>query len=35
MNFNKMLVDAGYTEIKDFRNNEFNPETWWTAQYYK
>ena len=28
-NFNKMLVDAGYAEIKDFKNNEFNPETWW------
>ena len=29
-NFNKMLVDAGYAEIKDFKNNEFNPETWWS-----
>ena len=29
-NFNKMLVDAGYAEKKDFKNNEFNPETWWS-----
>lgn len=29
-NFNKMLVDAGYAEIEDFKNNEFNPETWWS-----
>lgn len=28
-NFNKMLVDAGHAEIKDFKNNEFNPKSWW------
>ncbi len=29
-NFNKMLVDAGHAEIKDFENNEFDPWSWWT-----
>ena len=29
-NFNKMLVDAGHAEIKDFENNEFNPGTGWS-----
>ncbi|HOE46901.1 MAG TPA: thermonuclease family protein [Methanothrix soehngenii] len=29
-NFNKMLVDAGHADIKDFENDEFNPETWWS-----
>jgi micrococcal nuclease len=29
-NFNKMLVDAGHAVIKDFKNNEFNPKSWWT-----
>jgi micrococcal nuclease len=28
-NFNKMLVDAGHAEIKDFKNNEFDPGSWW------
>jgi endonuclease YncB( thermonuclease family) len=28
-NFNKMLVDAGHAEIKDFENNEFDPWSWW------
>jgi len=28
-NFNKMLVDAGQAEIKDFKNNEFDPWSWW------
>lgn len=27
-NFNKQLVDAGHAEIKDFKDNEFNPESW-------
>ena len=29
-NFNKMLVDAGHAEIKDFTNNEFDPQSWWS-----
>lgn len=29
-NFNKMLVDAGQAVIKDFKNNEFDPESWWS-----
>jgi len=29
-NFNKMLVDAGHAEIKDFENNEFDPWSWWS-----
>jgi len=28
-NFNKMLVDAGHAVIKDFKNNEFDPGSWW------
>ena len=28
-NFNKMLVDAGQAIIEDFKNNEFDPESWW------
>ena len=28
-NFNKMLVDAGQAVVKDFKNNEFNPKSWW------
>jgi micrococcal nuclease len=28
-NFNKMLVDSGHAIIKDFKNNEFNPLSWW------
>ena len=29
-NFNKMLVDAGHAVIKDFKNNEFDPGSWWS-----
>ena len=29
-NFNKQLVDAGHAKIKDFKNNEFDPYSWWT-----
>jgi len=29
-NFNKMLVDAGHAVIEDFKNNEFDPGSWWT-----
>jgi len=28
-NFNKMLVDSGQAVIEDFKNNEFDPESWW------
>ena len=30
-NFNKMLVDAGQAKIEDFKNNEFNPGSWWAG----
>ena len=29
-NFNKQLVDAGHAVIKDFKNNEFDPQSWWS-----
>ena len=29
--FNRMLVDYGYAEVKDFTTNEFNPDNWWTS----
>jgi micrococcal nuclease len=28
-NFNKMLVDSGHAVIEDFKNNEFDPQSWW------
>ena len=28
-NFNKQLVDSGHAVIDDFRNNEFDPGSWW------
>ena len=28
-NFNKQLVDTGHAMIKDFKNNEFDPGSWW------
>jgi endonuclease YncB( thermonuclease family) len=28
-NFNKMLVEAGHAKMEDFRNNEFDPGSWW------
>jgi micrococcal nuclease len=31
-NFNKQLVDAGQAVVKDFKNNEFNPLSWWSAR---
>jgi len=31
-NFNKQLVDAGHAKIKDFKNNEFDPKSWWPAR---
>ena len=29
-NFNKMLVDSGNAVIEDFKNNEFDPQSWWS-----
>jgi micrococcal nuclease len=29
-NFNKQLVNAGHAVIKDFKNNEFDPKSWWS-----
>jgi micrococcal nuclease len=31
-NFNEQLVDAGQAVVKDFKNNEFNPLSWWSAR---
>jgi micrococcal nuclease len=28
-NFNKMLVDAGHAVVKDYKDNEFDPRSWW------
>jgi endonuclease YncB( thermonuclease family) len=30
-NFNKMLVDSGQAKIEDFKNNEFDPGSWWAS----
>jgi endonuclease YncB( thermonuclease family) len=29
-NFNRMLVDAGHAKIEDYKNNEFDPNSWWS-----
>jgi micrococcal nuclease len=29
-NFNKQLVDTGHAVIMDFKNNEFDPMSWWS-----
>ena len=29
-NFNKQLVDSGHAVIEDFKNNEFDPGSWWS-----
>jgi endonuclease YncB( thermonuclease family) len=29
-NFNRMLVDAGHAKIDDYKNNEFDPYSWWS-----
>jgi micrococcal nuclease len=29
-NFNKMLVDAGQAVVEDYKNNEFEPGSWWS-----
>ena len=32
-NFNRMLIDSGHAAKKDFKNNEFDPESWyWEEQ---
>ena len=31
VNFNKMLVDSGLAELKDYTDNEFNPADWWST----
>jgi len=28
-NFNKMLVDADHAVVEDYKNNEFDPKSWW------
>jgi micrococcal nuclease len=28
--FNRMLVDSGHAVIEDFKNNEFDPQSWWS-----
>jgi micrococcal nuclease len=28
-NFNKQLVDSGHAMMEDFKNNEFDPGSWW------
>jgi len=30
-NFNRMLVDSGNAVIEDFKNNEFDPGSWWAG----
>jgi len=30
--FNRILVDSGHAQIKDFANNEFNPDDFWTVR---
>jgi len=32
-NFNRMLVESGHACIWDFKNNEFDPHTWWNGTY--
>lgn len=31
-NFNKMLIDSGNAAKKDFKNNEFDPESWYSQE---
>lgn len=31
-NFNRMLIDSGHAEKKDFMNNEFDPESWYIQE---
>jgi len=30
--FNRVLVDSGHAQVKDFTNNEFTPGDWWVSQ---
>jgi len=30
--FNRVLVDSGHAQVKDFTNNEFTPGDWWASQ---
>ena len=32
-NFNRMLIDSGHAAKKDFRNNEFDPESWYWEEF--
>lgn len=31
-NFNRLLVDSGHAELKNFTDNEFSPEDWWSER---
>jgi len=31
-NYNRMLIDSGHAAKKDFRNNEFDPESWYREE---
>jgi len=31
-NFNRMLIDSGHAEKKDFMNNEFDPDGWYLQE---
>ena len=30
--FNRMLVDAGHAQVKDYTTNEFDPDDWWAGE---
>jgi len=34
-NFNRMLIDSGHAAKKDFKNNEFDPESWYIGNEYR
>jgi endonuclease YncB( thermonuclease family) len=34
-NFNRMLIDSGNAAKKDFKNNEFDPESWYIGDQYR
>lgn len=31
--FNRMLVDGGHAQLKDFKDNEFDPQDWWNEDF--
>lgn len=31
--FNRMLVDGSHAQLKDFKDNEFDPQDWWNEDY--